>query len=320
MRSLEAPIKPSGVLCCGSAVADILVQPFDEPGWGRTTWVENLALTLGGNGANSAYALAKLGTPTRLLSAIGLDDFGNHVLSKLQSAGVNTAFIERSASSPTPTSVVLVHSNGMRAILQRPGASESAFAAGIKLTSELLNGCSHIHLANIFALRKFQEHASDVLRQARDLGLRTSMDTGWDPQGFWMQTLGPCLPYTDLLFVTEDEARHLTGSTDINLAAEILRERGARDVVVKLGRLGCLVHHAEERFAEPGFSVKALDTTGAGDCFAGAFIAALQRGFDIRQAARFANAVGALSVQSLGGTAGIRNFEDTQAWIFEATK
>ena len=86
-------------------------------------------------------------------------------------------------------------------------------------------------------------------------------------------------------------------------------------MVVKLGRLGCQVQHARESFVEPGFRVQALDTTGAGDCFAGGFIAALQRGFEFRQAARFANAVGALSVQSLGGTTGIRDFSDTLAWM-----
>ena len=80
MRSPEAPIKPGGVLCCGSVVADILVQPVDEPGWGKTTWVHNLELNLGGNGANTAYTLGKLGTPVRLLSAIGPDDFGNDIL------------------------------------------------------------------------------------------------------------------------------------------------------------------------------------------------------------------------------------------------
>ncbi len=315
MRSPEALINSYGVLCCGSVVADILVQPVDEPGWGKTTWVENIELNLGGNGGNTAYTLGKLGTPVRLLSAIGQDDFGNEVLCKLQSAGVDTSFIERCASSPTPTSVVLVHSNGMRALLHRPGASQNAFPSGIELSAGMVDGCSHFHLANIFALRRFQEHASVVLRQARERGLRTSMDTAWDPQARWMKTLEPCLPHTDLLFVNQDEARQLTGLEDPERAAAMLHEQGAGAVVVKLGASGCLVQHGGERFAEPGFQVNAVDTTGAGDCFAGGFIAALLRGFDMREAARFANAVGALNVQSLGGVTGIRNFKDTLAWM-----
>ena len=59
----------------------------------------------------------------------------------------------------------------------------------------------------------------------------------------------------------------------------------------------------------------AIDTTGAGDCFVGAFLAALQRGLPYADAAHLANAVGALSVQKLGGTTGLLSFEDTVAWI-----
>ena len=60
-----------------------------------------------------------------------------------------------------------------------------------------------------------------------------------------------------------------------------------------------------------------VDTTGAGDCFVGGFLAALQHGLSYEEAARFANAVGALSVQRFGGTPGLLSFDDTLAWIAE---
>ncbi len=294
---------------------DILVRPVVEPGWGKTTWVDTIEQQLGGNGANTSYTLALLGVPARLMSVIGADAFGDKVLGILQSSGVDTSSIERS-TEPTPTTVVLVHTDGKRALLHRPGASRHAFDSPIEFGPEVTAGCTRFHLANVFPLPKLQPHAADLLRRARASGLSTSIDTGWDAQGRWMAILGDCLPHTDLLFVNEDEAKQLTGSDDPERAAEILQRHGVRDVVVKLGAVGCLVA-SSRTFHVPAFSVPVVDTTGAGDCFAGGFLAALQRGFNYEDAARFANAVGALSVQALGGVTGLRTFEQTLRWIAE---
>ena len=316
MPSQVALINNSGgVLCCGNLVADILVQPVEEPGWGKTTWVEHIEIGIGGNGANTSYTLAKLGRPVRLLSSVGDDAFGRAMLVKLQAAGVDTTYVECSDTAPTPTSVVLVHLDGKRALLHRPGSSRDAFARGIELTDELVAGISHLHLANIFSLKLFQDHARDLLLQARKRGLWTSMDTGWDPRGLWMETIKPCLPLTDLLFVNEDEALQLTGTSEPVRAAEILRQHSASDVVIKLGPQGSYMRSSDDEFCTPGFRVACVDTTGAGDCFAGGFIAALQNDFDHRDAARFANAAGALNVQKLGAVNGVLNFSETVEWL-----
>lgn len=293
---------------------DILVRPVTEPGWGKSTWVDSIEQQLGGNGANTSFTLARLGVPVRLLSAVGQDAFADRVLAILQSEGVETKWIERSAL-PTPATVVLVRPDGVRALLHQPGASRLAFNLPVELGPELTAGCSHFHLANVFALQNLQPHAPDLLRRARQQGLGTSVDTGWDAQDRWMSMLGNCLPHTGLLFVNEDEARELTGRDDPRASARTLREAGARAVVVKLGAQGCLVSAGSEEFHEPAFQVPVMDTTGAGDCFAGGFLAARQRGSDLREAARFANAVGALSVQALGGVTGLLSYDRTLAWV-----
>lgn len=293
---------------------DVLVSPVSEPGWSKTTWVNAIEQQLGGNGANTAYTLARLGVPARLLSAVGEDVFGHQLTELLGSAGVDTRWMAR-LSEPTPATVVLIRPDGTRALLHRPGASSQAFQTPIELVPGLIGGCSRFHLANVFALRKLQPHAADLLRRARMAGLSTSIDTGWDAQGHWMATLDACLPHTDLLFVNEDEAKHLTGLDDPEQAARALQNRCVHDVVVKLGAAGCLVAAGADQFRAAAFAVKAVDTTGAGDCFVGGFLAALQRGFHYNEAARFANAVGALSVQALGGVTGLRSFEETVEWM-----
>ena len=130
-----------------------------------------------------------------------------------------------------------------------------------------------------------------------------------------MADLAPCLPSTDVLFVNQDEAHRLGGSSDIREAVRRLRGGGAQAVVVKLGGQGCAVFDAAGEARVPAFDVPVADTTGAGDCFAGAFLSALERGLDRVGAARFANAAAALSVQQLGATAGLRSWEETRAWM-----
>ena len=104
--------------------------------------------------------------------------------------------------------------------------------------------------------------------------MTTSVDTQWDTEDEWMKVLAPSLPSTDLLFVNEDEARMLSGHSDPESAARTLRGAGAKTVCVKLGPRGCAVFAEDMDFTSPGFSVDAVDSTGAGDCFSAGYIAA----------------------------------------------
>jgi sugar/nucleoside kinase (ribokinase family) len=107
----------------------------------------------------------------------------------------------------------------------------------------------------------------------------------------------------------------LTGVEDPLEAAKKLREAGAGAVVVKLGAKGCAVFSRSEELRVPAFEIDVLDTTGAGDCFAGAYLAALQRGCPDKDAARIANAAGALSVRRVGAVGGLLSWEDTHDWL-----
>jgi sugar/nucleoside kinase (ribokinase family) len=305
----------SGVLCFGNLVVDTLAGPIaGDVRWDATVWVDALEQQIGGNGANTSFTLASLGVPVRLVGAVGDDSFGEFIAGRLAGAGVDVAHIAR-LPAPTPATIALVRENGARAFLHRPGASTEAFAELPELTPNLIAGCTAFHLANPFGLPKMRAHASQAQRRARAAGLFTTMDTGWDSRGEWMRAIAASLPHTDLLFTNGDEARELTGCAEPDRAAQVLRESGARTVVVKLGGRGCLVADEAGIAHVPAFAVTALDTTGAGDCFVGGFLAALQRGFRYGEAARFANAVGALSVQRMGATAGLRGFDETLAWM-----
>jgi len=263
-----------GVLCAGNIVYDILVRPVDSTKWGTTTWVESIEPHLGGNGANSSFALAKLGVPVRLAGMLGKDSFGDHLAGMLAGVGVDISYVTRGEQA-TATTVGLVHSDGARQFLHQPGCSREVFVDPIEFTPELVGEASHFHLANIFGIPGMRPMAAVNLKAAHAAGLTTSLDTGWDSRGEWMKLLAGCLPDVDLLFVNEDESRILSGSADATEAAKFFRSHGVKNVAVKLGGQGSHVFTAEGDVKAPAFRVPVVDTTGAGDCFAGAFLAGM---------------------------------------------
>jgi sugar/nucleoside kinase (ribokinase family) len=307
---------PRGILCAGNLTEDILVWPVDRLVFDTTVWVEDIVTSIGGNGANTSYAIAVLGAPVRLTGLVGSDERGARVIAQLQGVGVETSYLE-SHSLPTPVTVVVVRSDGARGFLHRPGASRQAFPDPIDFTPALIDGYSHFHLANPFAMPLVRRHAGETVRRARAAGLTVSLDTGWDALEQWIEVIGPCLEALDVLFVNEEESAKLSGCTDAANGADFFHERGVGAVITKMGARGCVVSEGGVRTAVAGFRVRAVDSTGAGDCFAGAFLAALHHGMGPVEAARLANAAGALNVQRAGATTGLLDWAATVAWMGE---
>jgi len=293
------------VVVCGNVVFDILARPVDEVRWGATSVISSVEQQLGGNAGSTSYAIAKLGVPVTLATLVGRDAAGETVLGHLRSAGVDLSLAQY-VDAPTSIAISLIRRNGERALLYQLGAASEDFRP-----FELPAGTTHFHLAAVYRMRHLRVAAPGLLKRAKEAGLRTSLDAQWDTEGEWMKVLAPSLPYCDYTLMNEDEAAQLTGSSDPETAARALRERGARHIVIKLGARGCWADGEEI----PGHRVEAVDTTGAGDCFVGGFIAALERGMSIREAARVANAVGALAVQRVGATAGVTGWDETLKFL-----
>jgi sugar/nucleoside kinase (ribokinase family) len=308
----------SGVLCSGSIVFDTLVRPFEKPAWGTTQWVDSMEPHVGGNGANTSRALGILGIPVRLLGTVGNDPQAEFILERLQAAGVDTNGVT-SVAAPTAATVVLVNSRGDRQFLHRLGASRVAFEQPVDFTRELCDAMSHYHLASLFVLPHVRRHGADMLRRAHAEGLTTSLDTNWDPEGEWMGALAPSLPHVDILLMNEDEARMVTGWSDPGRAAEVVLREGVKTAVMKLGARGCAIYRDSDEILCPAFDVTVNDTTGAGDCFVAGFLAARQRGWSWREAAQFANAAAALSVQKLGAVTGMLRFQEVEEWMCTAS-
>jgi len=298
------------VTCMGIVVADIIVRPVDAwPQRGRLALEESIVLRSGGLAHTTGIVLAKLGVDTAVVARVGSDLFGDFLVQILADHGVRPHVV-REPRVPTSTSVVAVSSGGERSFMHMIGANGRLIPEDI--SDDLLRATRIFHLGGCFVLPALDgEPAAGLLRRAQEQGCRTSMDLAWDPSGRWMSVLEPCLPHLDFLFGNQDELGHVTGRRDPAEMAGMLRERGVAAVAVKLGDAGAFVDAAGWHGRVPAYAVEVVDTTGAGDAFCGGFLAAVLAGWEMERATRFANAVGALCVTAVGGTAGVRSREET---------
>jgi sugar/nucleoside kinase (ribokinase family) len=148
------------------------------------------------------------------------------------------------------------------------------------------------------------EPFAQLLAEGRRRGLMTSLDTVWDGTGRWERVL-PALRHVDLFCPSLAEARAITHAETPEQAARRLRERGCGAVALTLGPAGCYVAGDGFEGLVPGFSVAALDSTGAGDAFAAGFLYGRLGGWPLERSARFANACGALATTAVGAVEGL---------------
>jgi len=303
------------VFCVGNAVADVLARPVERlapPGTNQG--LDDVALGPGGNSINTAIALARLGVSVVVAAPVGDDRLGQMIRDALRAQGVNDAGLVTMRGAKTSVSVILVQESGERRILHYRGANEEF--SDCHVDWKLAEGAKVFFYASAFALPAFDGPPLErSMARAKQMGCLTGLNTCWDIQGRWLPVLRPALAYTDVFFPNLDEGLKLTGETEASAMAASLRKFGAKTVVVKLGAAGCYVAGPEGAFTSPGFRVTAVDTTGAGDCFSAGFLAAVCRGEDLRQAARWANAAGALCTLDMGGADSAPTWQQVEEFL-----
>jgi sugar/nucleoside kinase (ribokinase family) len=305
-------VAPPDVVCVGILVADAVAWPVDAvPSRGRLGLVESVALEAGGCALSTASALAVLGLRSAVIGKVGADPLGDFLLATLDERGVDRRGVLRDPTTRTSGSVVLVAPDGERTFVHAPGANGALRAD--ELDREALVAGRALHVGGALLMPVLDgEPTAGLLAEARAHGCLTSLDTAFDASGRWDRVL-PCLPLLDLLVPSLTEAAGISGRAQPAEAAAWLRERGAARVVIKMGADGCYV--AGEGFEGhlPGLAVPVVDGTGSGDAFAAGLLFGTLAGWSLERAARFANAVGALSVTAVGAVAGLRSVDETLA-------
>ena len=267
-------------------------------------------MRFGGNGANSAYVLAKLGASVALGSAIGHDPAGDLLYQPLSAIGVDTHGLLRHPSAATSVTTVISDQAHNRLAFHHAGSSH-AFAPA-DLPPILRQEATALLLASYTLFLRWRPHGfAELLRQVKQQGGITLLDIG--PAIGRPATLAEItflLPDVDYFVCNAHELDVCTGldETDAGLTqgmAQILAA-GAGAVVIKQGAAGAMVQQSTDAapVAVPGFPITVQGTVGAGDSFNAGFLYAVHQGQDAVVAARFANGVAALVVGAKQGVLG----------------
>lgn len=278
------------ILFAGSANLDFVVRSGHIPAPGETVLGYNFATYPGGKGANQAAACAKAGDAnTKMLLALGQDDFAKPIEASLRDAGV-TLEIVRLDNLPTGTAFICVSDDAQNAITVAPGAN-AGLAPG-HLPS--LDGVTHL----VMQLEIPIDTVTAYARQARAQGVQVVLNAA-PAQALSEELMG----LIDLLIVNQGELAAL--SPKAVTVAQRMRAMGVPQVITTLGEQGCCALSPQGFQLEPAISVQAVDTTGAGDTFCGVLVASLSQQDGLAQALRKASAAAALACTLPGAQSSI---------------
>jgi 2-dehydro-3-deoxygluconokinase len=283
---------------------------------GRLRHVPSLELKIGGAESNLAIALSRLGVRAGWVSLLGDDEPGQLVLDRVRAEGVDTSQVRRLQGYPTGLYLREQVGPTVRVYYYRRGSAASTMAPET-LDLEYLKEAEFLHLTGITPALS-EDCRAFTLWAAREDGTRVSFDVNYRSKlwgsGEARAFVEEILPSVDLLFVGDDEARALWGRDDEDLVRE-LAARGPREVVLKLGREGSLALVDGRTITRPAYPVEEVDPVGAGDAFDAGYLAGhlWERGPEERL--RVANAMGALSVATLGDYEGLPDKDELRAFL-----
>lgn len=278
------------VLVAGSANLDLVVRAAHIPAPGETVLGRDFATFPGGKGANQAVACARAGNMhTRMLLALGEDDFAIPLEASLRSAGVELDIV-RQADQPTGVAFICLSDDAENAITVAPGANSALRAEHLAD----LSGTSHLLLQLETPLNAVTAWAHTAQAAGVEVVLNAAPARALPDE---------LLAAVDILIVNEGELGMIAGvDGDIPTA---LARIAADNVVVTLGARGCCARVHGRILLQPSFQVEPVDTTGAGDTFCGTLVAALAQGSSFEDALRRACAASALACTRLGAQSSI---------------
>jgi|BEDMetMinimDraft_2_1075160.scaffolds.fasta_scaffold01182_3 ribokinase len=291
------------VFVVGSLNMDLVIKVDRWPNAGETLLGESIEYLPGGKGANQAAAAGEMGALTYMVGKVGSDSFGEMLCKSLNEHRVITDYVKREPDAPTGLAIIGVDKNGENRIVVISGANFRLMPEDLKSldwsTASILLLQLEIPTDTVLAAAKLgAEHKAFVVLDpapARDL-----------PDELWQ--------YIDLITPNTTEAQHYTGVeiVDMDSARKALQylKRLAKAVALKMGEKGVLIADGDDEAYIEAEKVNAIDTTGAGDVFAGALAFMLSNGKSLYESAIFANHVAAISTTKKGAMTSIPSIRE----------
>jgi sugar/nucleoside kinase (ribokinase family) len=304
------------VLCTGLVVCDIPLGPVTADVFNEDHYrINPPVFRIGGDAANTAITLSKLGIASSMCGFVGNDITGDFIIKELSALGVDVSGMNRHPEKGTATSYILIEPGGERHFLV--SSSMSSELSDAFIPERLITKADLVYLGSAMHMKRMDNGgAAALFRKAHSLGKITAADFGaGDGCDDWLSMLAPMLEETDVALPSYREAKKLTGRESLDDIRDCLSRFGVKLLVVKLGAEGSYVTDFSSEWKIPAYGeFKAVDTTGAGDSFAGGLVAGLLHGWTAPAAARFATAVAGFNVTKTGATAGVPDFQT--AWEF----
>jgi ribokinase len=289
-------MKEPRIVVVGSSNTDMIIKLDHIPQPGETILGGEFVTAAGGKGANQAVAAARAGGDVTFIARVGRDMFGEQALAGFVRDGIDVQYVSRDQGAPSGVALIFVAKDGENSIAVAGGANGRLCPTDVKRAKGSVAGASAVVMQ--------LETPLETVQAAAELAVRAGVPVILNPAPA-RELPDKLLKLVSILTPNETEAERLTGiavteQTTAALAADKLRARGVETVILTLGARGAFVTTASIREVVPGFRVKAVDTTAAGDVFNGALAVALGEGRPLIEAVRFANAAAAISVTRLG--------------------
>lgn len=284
------------IVVVGSSNTDFIIRLDHIPKPGETILGGEFLTAAGGKGANQAVAAARAGGAVSFVARVGKDSLGDQAVANFVADRIDVSHVNRDARAASGAALIFVARSGENSIAVASGANGNLTPGDVRRARPLIARAKVV----LVQLETPLETVQAAARFAAAAGVQVILNPA--PARALPNSL---LKLVSILTPNESEAELLTGIAVTNIAsatraAEKLRKRGVGTVVVTMGAAGALVVDDEGIDVVPGFKVKAIDTTAAGDTFNGALAVALAEGQPLRQAVQLANAAAAISVTRLG--------------------
>jgi ribokinase len=289
-------MKASKIVVVGSSNTDMIIKMDKIPVPGETILGGEFSIAAGGKGANQAVAAARSGGNVSFVACLGQDMFGQQAIDGFVSDKINIDYIFTDKKAASGVALIFVDKKGENSIAVASGANYKLTPKHIDKAKRAITAAQIL----VMQLETPLDTVTAAAKLARKHGVKVILNPA--PAQFLSEDL---LRNISILTPNETETELLTGikvhdKSSADKASKILLEKGLEAVLITLGPRGVFLATPNTGKMVPGFKVKAIDTTAAGDVFNGALAVYLSEENSLEASIRFANAAGALSVTRLG--------------------
>ena len=315
------------VVCLGEILVDLVPAASGD----SLATAHTLIKAAGGAPANVAVGLARLGIAAAFLGAVGADGFGRFLADTLAVEGVDVSGLRTSDVAPTALAAVSLAADGERDfVFYGHPAAHTTFAPG-DLDEPMLRAAKVLHVGSIsLAVEPMRSATLRAVAIARESGVLVSFDPNlrlalWPDAAAATEAMRLGLAQADIVKIADDEVEFLAGGCDLVEGARALWHPGLRLMAVTRGAREVTWLTAEAEGERRGFAVEAVDTTGAGDAFTAALLAAVVRdgealfrpGEPLDRALRLASAAGALTTTGRGAVPSLPDLTTVRRFLAE---